>query len=133
MALFLDTGIVYAYYDRSDDWHKRAKGLILEEKHGLIVPAPVIPEVDHLLRHRIGEAACRVFYAGLVDGSYAVADLPREGYARVAALNRQYPALGFVDAAVVAIAEARNLLRIATSDRRHFGPLAGPLSLEILP
>lgn len=133
MALLLDTGVVYAYYDRSDNWHKRAKRLIADESHGLVLPAPVIPEVDHLLRYRLGVQACRVFYAGLTDGSYLVADLPREGYARVAELNRQYPDLGFVDAAVVAIAEARGLSRIATSDRRHFGPLAGPLSLEIVP
>ena len=133
MALLLDTGIVYAYYDRSDDWHKRAKRLVADEKHGLILPSPVIPEVDHLLRHRIGEPACRVFYQGLTEGSYAVADLPRDGYARVAELNRKYPDLGFVDAAVVAIAEARHLSRIATTDRRHFGPLAGPLVFEIVP
>lgn len=133
MALVLDTGIVYAYYDRSDDWHARATHLIASEKQGLILPSPVIPEVDHLLRHRIGAAACRVFYEGLVDGSYAVADLPRGGYARIAELNRHYPDLGFVDAAVIAIAEARHVSRVATSDRRHFAPLAGPLSLEIVP
>ena len=69
MAVLLDTGVVYAYYDRSDDWHKRAKRLIAAEGHGLVLPAPVIPEVDHLLRHRIGVAACRVFYAGLTNGS----------------------------------------------------------------
>ena len=133
MALLLDTGVVYAYYDRSDDWHARAKRLITGAGHGLMLPAPVIPEVDHLLRHRLGAGACRVFYAGLIDGSYAVADLSREGYARVGELNRQYPDLGFVDAAVVAIAEARGISRIATTDRRHFGPLAATLSLEILP
>jgi predicted nucleic acid-binding protein len=133
MALVLDAGVVYAYYDRSDDWHIRAKHLLAEEKQGLVLPSPVIPEVDHLLRHRIGAAACRVFYEGLTDGSYAVADLSRAGYARVAELNRQYPDLGFVDAAVIAIAEARHVLRIATTDRRHFGPLAGPLALEIVP
>lgn len=133
MPILLDTGIVYAYYDRSDDWHERAKQLIVAEARGLVLPAPVIPEVDHLLRHRIGAAACRTFYLGLTDGSYLVADLPREGYARVADLNRQYPELGFVDAAIIAIAESRRVPRIATTDRRHFGPLAGPLSLEILP
>ena len=133
MAVVLDTGVVYAYYDRSDDWHKRARQLIKTEGLGLVLPSPIIPEVDHLLRHRIGAAACHVFFEGLTGGSYLVADLPRDGYTRVAELNRQYPDLGFVDAAVVAIAEARNLKRIATTDRRHFGPLAVPLALEILP
>jgi len=133
MALVLDTGIVYAYYDRSDAWHERARSVMSEAARGLLLPAPVIPEVDHLLMTRLGVAACRVFYDGLMDGSYVVADLPAEGYVRVVELNRQYPEIGFVDAAVVAIAEARDLRRIATSDRRHFSPMAGPLSLELVP
>ena len=74
-----------------------------------------------------------MFYAGLLDGSYVVADVPRDQYARIVELNRQYPDIGFVDASVVAIAESRGLRRIATTDRRHFGPLAAGLSLELLP
>jgi predicted nucleic acid-binding protein len=133
MPLLLDTGIVYAYYDKSDDWHDRARGVIVGANRGLVLPAPTIPEIDHLLRNRIGHAACRVFYEGLTDGSYVVADLPGDGYERVAALNDLYPDLGFVDAAIIAIAEARGLSRLATTDRRHFGPLAGPLSLDLVP
>jgi len=133
VALILDTGIVYAYYDRSDDWHERARTLIAEERHALILPTPAITEIDHLLRHRIGVDACRALYLGLTDGSYVMADLPSDGYRRVAALNTDYPELGFVDAAIVAIAEARDVRRIGTTDRRHFGPLAGPLSLTLLP
>jgi len=133
MALVLDTGIVYAYYDRADAWHSRAKQVMTDAASGLVLPSPVIPEVDHLLRHRVGVAACEMFYAGLVDGSYVIADLPADGYPRVADLNRRYPDLGFVDAAIVAIAEARNLRRLATTDRRHFGPLMAPLSLELVP
>ena len=38
-----------------------------------------------------------------------------------------------VDAAVVAIAESLGLSRVATTDRRHFEPLAAALSIEIVP
>ncbi len=135
MSILLDTGILYAYYDRSDAWHGRAVAVIQAEAAGLIVPAPVVPEVDHLLGHRLGAKARQAFYSGLADGDYDVADLPHEGYARVAALNRRFADLdlGFVDAAIVAIAEVTGVRRIATTDRRHFGPLADALSLEILP
>lgn len=135
MAVLLDTGILYAYYDRSDAWHQRALGVVRSEEGGLIVPAPVIPEVDHLLGERLGAKARAVFYRGLAEGHYFVAELPREGYARVGELNRQFPELelGFVDAAVVAIAEDLGLLRIATTDLRDFAPLARALSLELLP
>ena len=135
MSVLLDTGIVYAYYDRSDAWHARARGLIVAEQRGLILPAPVIPEIDHLLGVRLGAKSRRTFYAGIVEGAYLVVDLPRTGYARVADLNRQFEdlALGFVDAAIAALAETLGLSRVATTDRRHFAPLAAALSLELLP
>jgi len=57
MSVLLDTGIVYAYYDRSDGWHHRARTLVQGEQGGLILPAPAIPEVDHLLGHAIQPAA----------------------------------------------------------------------------
>jgi hypothetical protein len=135
MAVLLDTGILYASYDRSDDWHERSVEILRREQGQLIVPSPVIPEVDHLLGYRVGAPARLRFYEGLSEGHYFVADLAREGYARVAELNRQFSglSLGFVDAAIVAIGEALGLLRIATTDRRDFEPLASALRLTLLP
>ncbi len=135
MSVLLDTGIVYAYYDRSDRWHARARALVEREQRGLILPAPVIPEVDHLLGHRLGARSRQTFYSGIVEGYYLVADLQRDGYARVAEVNRRFDELelGFVDAAIIALAEALGLRRVATTDRRHFEPLAGPFRLELLP
>lgn len=135
MSVLLDTGIVYAYYDRSDRWHARARALVEGETRGLIMPAPVIPEVDHLLGQRLGAQSRLTFYSGLSEGYYLVVDLPRESYPRVAALNRQFADLhlGFVDAAIVALAETLGLARIATTDRRHFEPLAAALKLQLLP
>lgn len=135
MSVLLDTGIVYAYYDRSDRWHARARTLMLAEQRGLIVPAPIIPEVDHLLGVRLGAKSRQTFYAGIVEGAYLVVDLPQHGYARVADLNRRFDDLnlGFVDAAIVALAETLGLSRVATTDRRHFAPLAAALSLQLVP
>jgi uncharacterized protein len=135
VSVLLDTGIVYAYYDRSDAWHDRARRLVQGEQRGLILPAPVIPEVDHLLGQRLGSRSRLTFYTGIVEGYYLVADLPREAYGRIADLNRRFDDLdlGFVDAAIVALAETLGLLRVATTDRRHFQPLAEVLSLRLLP
>ena len=135
MSVLLDTGIVYAYYDRSDAWHDRARMLVETEQHGLILPAPVVPEIDHLLGRRLGTKSRFTFYAGIVEGYYLIADVPTAAYARVVDLNRQFADLdlGFVDAAIVALAESLGLSRIATTDRRHFDPLAAALSLELLP
>ena len=135
MSLLLDTGIVYAYCDRSDKWHDRARTLVQGEQHGLILPAPVVPEVDHLLGRRLGSKSRLTFYAAIIEGYYLVADLSKDGYARVADLNRRFDDidLGFVDASIIALTETLGLSRIATTDRRHFDPLAATFSLEILP
>jgi uncharacterized protein len=135
MSVLLDTGIVYAYYDRSDRWHARARTLIVAEQRGLILPAPVIPEIDHLLGVRLGPKSRQTFYAGIAEGAYLVVDLPQNAYARVADLNRRFDdlSLGFVDAAIVALAETLGLSRVATTNRRHFAPLAAALSFELLP
>jgi predicted nucleic acid-binding protein len=135
MSVLLDTGIVYAYYDRSDAWHERARQLIENEQRGLLLPAPVIPEADWLIGQRLGARGRFAFYTGIVDGYYLVADLPRAAFARVAELNRRFDDLdlGFVDASIVALAESLGLSRIATTDRRHFAPLASALSLQLLP
>lgn len=135
MAIILDTGILYAYYDRRDSWHRRSVELLRKEPGELIVPSPVIPEVDHLLGQRLGGEARRIFYRGMIEGFYFIADLPREGYERILEINDQFRELelGFVDAAVVVIAETLNLRRIATTDRRDFGALEASMSLELLP
>jgi len=135
VSVILDTGIVYAYYDRSDDWHTRARSVLRGRNGTLILPAAVIPEVDHLLGMRLGADSRAVFYQGIVESHYYVADLPRAGYPRVFAINRQFADLdlGFVDAAIVALAGALNVSRIATTDRRHFTPLSHAFHLELVP
>ena len=135
MPVLLDTGIIYAYYDRSDEWHARAARVMRAEAGALIVPAPVIPEVDHLLGHRLGAKARHAFYDGLAEGDYVIADLPHDRYDEVAALNRRFADLnlGFVDSAVAVLAGLRSVRRIATTDRQHFEPLASVLKLELVP
>ncbi len=135
MSVLLDTGIVYAYYDRSDAWHARARALVESEQRGLILPAPIIPEVDWLLGQRLGRRSRLTFYEGISAGYYLVVDLPKAAYPRIAELNRQFSDLdlGFVDAAVITVAEVLGLGRIATTDRRHFEPVAAALSLTLLP
>ena len=135
MALLVDTGILYAYYDRNDAWHTRARALIRRNAGALMVPAVVIPEVDHLLGARLGSEARHTFYRGLIDGDYHVIDLPADALARVAEIDRRFASLdlGFVDAAIVVVAERMSIRLIATTDRRHFAPLAAALKLDLVP
>lgn len=133
--VLLDTGIVYAAYDRRDRWHRAAAELIRRHAGRLVLPTPVVPEVDHLLEKRLGSQGRRAFYRGIQESAYLLEELPRAGYARAFELDRRFGdlAMGFVDAAVVAVAEHLELRRIATTDRRHFEPLAAALGLTLLP
>jgi predicted nucleic acid-binding protein len=135
MAVLLDTGIVYAYYDRSDRWHGAAVDLVRAELGALMLPAPVVAEVDHLLGVRLGRAARRLFYRGLTEASFLLVELPQERAARVAQIDEQFAdlELGFVDASIVALAESTGVRRVATADRRHFEPLARAFGLDLVP
>lgn len=135
MTIVLDTGVLYAYYDADDRWHEPSRDLLAAESGGLVVPSPILPELDHLLGRRLGPEAQRTLYRGIVDGHFFVVDLPRDAYQRVLELNELYAGLGlgFVDAAVIAIAEELGLGRIATTDRRHFTAVAAAIPLELLP
>ncbi len=135
MAVLLDTGILYAYYDRSDRWHQAAVQVITAELGGLLLPSLVVPEVDHLLGTRLGRAARQQFYRGLVEASYLLVDIPQEKVARIREIDDQFGELdlGFVDCALVALAETTGVKRIATADRRHFEPLARAFALTLVP
>lgn len=135
MALLLDSGILYAYYDRRDLWHPAARQLLVQEAGVLVIPSPVIPEVDYLLGTRIGSSAQFSFYREIIQGSFRVADLPQESYSRVLEINDQYRdlQLGFVDAAILTLAEHLGVGRIATTDRRHFTPVRVGVPLELYP
>lgn len=135
MAILIDSGILYAYYDRSDRWHLAAAELFAGEVGGLLVPAPVVPEVDHLLGVRLGREARRVFYRGLAEASYLLVDIPQERVGRIAEIDAQFAdlELGFVDSAIVALTETIGVRRVATTDRRHFEPLSRAFGFELVP
>lgn len=135
MTLLLDTGAVYAYYDRDDSWHPDMRTLIDDETGALVLPAVVIPEVDHLLGARIGHHAQVGLYEDVIAGVYLVVDLDVSRYDRVLELNQRYAALrlGFVDAAVAALSEQLGVSRLATVDRRHFPAIHHDVPLDLLP
>ncbi len=122
MALICDTGPLYAALDRSDASHRRAADLFSSTDGDLVVPAPVLVEVDWLLGSRVGPAATDPLFAAIEDGSIVVEDLRRADYRRIRDLCREYAdlPLGLVDAAVMAVAERRREATIATLDHRHF-------------
>lgn len=87
-----------------------------------MIPAPVVVEVDGLARSRGATQATDALLDSVVDGSVQIEDVSLSDYARVRELVGTYSnlRLGFVDAAIVAIAERLDETTVATLDHRHF-------------
>lgn len=135
MALVLDTGVILAALDAADAHHRACAALLLSSTERRVVPAPVLPEVDHLTRRQLGPDAFTTFLRGRT--SYDIEEMGVADYARVEELLDTYRDLGvgFVDAAVLATVERLGEAKLATLDRRHFGVMRPRhrASLDLLP
>ena len=122
MALIVDTGVLYGAYDVRDAAHVACSALLTTSTEPITVPAPVVAELEWLLTGRRRFEAFLVLLDALETGAVEVADLRVADYVRTRELCRRYRdlPLGFVDAAVVAIAERFEETTIATLDHRHF-------------
>lgn len=125
MALILDTGPLYAALDRSDADHQACRALIESAVEPLVIPAPVLVEVDYWIHRHLHAGVLVALLADIEAGAFVVADLAAADYARIRELCDKYADadIGFVDAAVLAIVERLNEPKLATLDRRHFGLL----------
>jgi predicted nucleic acid-binding protein len=121
VALICNTGPLYAAIDRHDDAHGACAALLRGTAEAIVVPAPVIVELDWLVASRMGPDAFDAFLGSVEQGEVAVEDLEDEDYARVRGLCKRYAdlPLGFVDAAVVAVAERLGERKLASLDHRH--------------
>ncbi|MDP7226629.1 MAG: PIN domain-containing protein [SAR202 cluster bacterium] len=125
MALILDTGPVYALLDRDDLDHAASRQLIESAVEPLVIPAPVLVEVDYLVRIRLHAGVMISFLDDVVENAYSIEELRAEDYRRVRELCDLYSDsdIGFVDDAVLAVVERLNEPKLATLDHRHFGML----------
>lgn len=132
MALVVDTGPLLASMDRGDRDYGRCRDLLRDSDEQLIVPAPVLPELDYFLQKLSGSSSVE-FLRSVESGAVLIEDLALADYARVREIMARYAdaRVGFVDAAVLAIVERLNEPKLATLDRRHF-TLMRPRHIEAL-
>jgi predicted nucleic acid-binding protein len=125
----VDTSVLLAGLTPHDRHHPACSRILTDHWHELVVPAPVLPELDYMLaaidrRHRTkhGQVTFVQVLGQIITGTLRVVELRGEEYRRVHELHDRYGdwPLGFVDAAVVTIAECLRESCIATMDRRHF-------------
>jgi predicted nucleic acid-binding protein len=120
MQAILDTGPLYAAFDRDDPAHERSAAVFRRADLTLVLPVMVAAEVTFLIGKRLGPDPEARFIAGLAEldvESPHPDDWPR--IAELVATYRDFP-LGGIDASVVALAERLNTDVIVTLDQRHF-------------
>ena len=137
MALLLDTGPLLASIDRADPDHQRCRELIEHNREPLVVPSPVLVELDYWCRTKLTTDDFLAFLDDVVAGAYRVEDLSQIDYRRARELQADYDdnRIGFVDAAVLAIVERLGELKLVTLDHRHFSAMrpAHVSALRLLP
>src|SRR6266540_7475544 len=105
------------------DRNHAACAKLLRTTRELLLPAPVLVELDYFLTeltgsHRPFDEVLR----RIENGVFTILDLEADDYPRVRELCAQHGdwPLGFVDAAVVALAERERQTRIATDQARSW-------------
>lgn len=121
MRVVADTGPLVAAAVRGDQAHALSAALVSALGRDLLIPAPVIVEVDQLLRARVGSHVARLFLGSLAGGEHSVAHLSPGLLRRAAEIDARFAELdlGFADACVMAVAE-RHDLPVLTFDFRDF-------------
>ena len=122
MALIADSGGIYGLYDASEKRHKAIRAAFEAEPGLVIIPMPVLSEIDYLLRKKLGIRAELDFIDDVRTGAFTLEALSPGDVTRCAFLIETYRDLdlGLADACVIACAERLDSLRILTVDERHF-------------
>ena len=117
--------------------HAACRKLIEDSDEPLVIPSPVLVEIDYLIERSLHPAAMVTLLADIEAGAYLVEDVAPADYQRIRQLCDRYADsdIGFVDAAVLAIVERLNEPKLATLDHRHFAVMRPRHqdSLELLP
>ncbi len=121
MTLVLDTGPIVAALNAQDPDHERCAAL-LADTDDLLIPSPVLVEVDYWLIKLGGARVWGDFVADITRGAYRLAHPTEPDLARAAELESVYHELdlGLVNASIVALCERLGETTVATLDRRHF-------------
>jgi predicted nucleic acid-binding protein len=137
LALVLDTGVVLAAIEPGDDDHVACARLLEQSREDRIVPAPVLVEVEYMMRRTRQVDTFVRFLEDCQREAFLVYELQPVDYARVGALLTTYADLrvGFIDAAVLAVVERLREPKLATLDHRHFSVMRPRHveALELLP
>ncbi len=125
MALVVDTGVMLGALVAPDPAHRRCAELLAGTNEEIVVPAPVLVELDQLLESMGKLDAWLAFAESVAREGYAIHSPTKDMILACARLQAKYAdlRLGFVDAAVFLTCVDLGETKVATLDRRHFSVL----------
>jgi len=133
--ILVDTAPLVSALDARDSAYEVAAPLLAKLRRQAMVPTPVLAEVDHFVRSRVGGFAARSFLRSIVVGTFEIAYLTAGLVRRAGELDERYAdlELGFTDTCVMAIAERHELpiLTFDFADFRATESAAGPWRLVL--
>jgi predicted nucleic acid-binding protein len=133
----LDSGAIYGLHDRDDRHYRALRKFIVNRREDILIPSPILSEIDYLLQAKLGIAAELDFLDDIVAGVFALEPFTTQDVSRSRELVEQYSGLdiGLAEAAVIATAERLGVSRILTVDERHFRAVrgAGGKAFTLLP
>ena len=137
MVALIDTSAVIAAVDRADPSHDRVVAVLATERSTIFMPVVTLPEIAFLLTKRHGAARAAAAMDRVVRAQWPVTGLETPDLHRATELMARYAdaRIGFVDAAIAALAERLGAARIYTLDRRDFAILRPRhlAAFEVLP
>jgi predicted nucleic acid-binding protein len=116
-VILIDTSILVAYYDSTDEYHRQVRGFFANCTSELLTTVGCVTEVMWLLAPNW--QLQNNFLSAVANNIYKCEHLSVEDFARVAELNAQYASLpgDFADLSLVTISERLNISAIATLDK----------------
>lgn len=119
--LLIDSGVLFALFDRDDAYHSLALEHIRNNRRPLVCNPPVVTEVTHLLGRWCGVSHQLLFLEFLLQPGCIVANLNGDLKRIIEIMDtyRDVPA-DFTDASLLALAERIHCADILSTDRRGF-------------
>ncbi len=122
MSIVVDTSVVVAVLNASDQQHELVRDWILTVDEDLVTTPLAVAEMDRLVGARGGRVAEQALRRDLDVGVYTLRWWA-DGLRDTLAVADGRPDIGLTDASLVALAARLHTTRIATLDLRHFRSL----------
>jgi len=124
-VILVDTSVLYAGIDKSDDLYDLCRPWLAAPPDTLVLPPTVLAEVCYLVDRGMGPETEADFLddVGTTDEApYQLVDLVEADLVRMSHLVRRYAdrRLGGTDASIVAVCERLGITTVATLNHRDF-------------